>query len=67
MKIHSAWIFNQPVDAEKLGIVDYHDIIKNPMDFLTIKEKLKRHEYNNIEQFISDIQLVFTNCIKYNG
>lgn len=45
MKIHSAWIFNQPVDAEKLGILDYHDIITHPMDFLTIKEKLKRHEY----------------------
>jgi hypothetical protein len=49
MKIQNAWIFNQPVDAEKLGIVDYHDIIKNPMDFLTIKEKLKRHEYTKIE------------------
>jgi hypothetical protein len=55
MKIHSAWIFNQPVDAEKLGIHDYHDIIKNPMDFLTIKEKLKKHGYKRIEEFVSDI------------
>lgn len=67
MKNHSAWIFNQPVDAEKLGIPDYHDIIKIPMDFLTIKEKLKKHGYYKIEEFILDVQLVFSNCIKYNG
>ncbi len=27
-----SWVFMTPVDAEKLGIPDYHDVIKRPMD-----------------------------------
>ena len=37
------------------------------MDFSTIKEKLKKHEYQKIEQFLDDIILVFSNCLRYNG
>ncbi len=32
-----AWPFLQAVDAEKLGLRDYHDIIKKPMDLGTMK------------------------------
>uniref|UniRef100_A0A3Q2CUY9 Bromodomain-containing protein 2 n=1 Tax=Cyprinodon variegatus TaxID=28743 RepID=A0A3Q2CUY9_CYPVA len=35
-----AWPFYTPVDAEALGLHDYHDIIKQPMDLSTIKVKL---------------------------
>lgn len=35
--IPNAWIFHEPVDPKKLGIPKYFDIIKNPMDFGTIK------------------------------
>lgn len=45
MKHPKAWIFNEPVQPEKLGINDYFDIIHNPMDFSTIEKKLKHHEY----------------------
>lgn len=62
-----AWIFKEPVDEKKLGITDYFTIIKSPMDFGTMREKLKRHEYRCIEDFIKDIQLVFNNCFRYNG
>jgi len=37
------------------------------MDFGTIKENLKRHFYMNMQQFLKDIELVFENCILYNG
>jgi len=67
MKNPKAWIFLDPVDPQKLGILDYHDIIKKPMDFGTIKENLKRHFYMNMQQFLKDIELVFENCILYNG
>lgn len=67
MKCTAAWIFNQPVDPEKLGIPDYYKIIPQPMDFLTIQKKLKRHDYAKIEEFISDVRLTFANCLKYNG
>lgn len=32
-----AWPFYRPVDAAALGLHDYHDIIKCPMDLSTIK------------------------------
>lgn len=32
-----AWPFYKPVDAMSLGLHDYHDIIKQPMDLSTIK------------------------------
>lgn len=32
-----AWPFYRPVDATALGLHDYHDIIKCPMDLSTIK------------------------------
>lgn len=35
-----AWPFKKPVDAEKLKLPDYHTIIKQPMDFGTIKKRL---------------------------
>jgi hypothetical protein len=37
----SAWIFAEPVNVEQLNITDYFDIVKKPMDFGTIKGKLK--------------------------
>ncbi len=38
-KKHQAycWPFYYPVDAQKLGLRDYHDIIKTPMDLGTVK------------------------------
>lgn len=38
-----AWPFYKPVDVETLGLHDYHDIIKHPMDLTTIKVKI--HEF----------------------
>jgi len=37
------------------------------MDFGTIKKKLTFNVYHNVQQFITDMKLVFDNCIKYNG
>lgn len=39
-KAPNAWIFHEPVDAEKLEIPDYYDVVSTPMDFGTIKNKL---------------------------
>lgn len=61
-----AWPFYRPVDAELLGLTDYYDIIKRPMDFGTVKRKMDRREYQNINEFASDVRLIFTNCYKYN-
>lgn len=66
-KHQGAWHFHVAVDAEKLCIPDYHEIIKNPMDFGTIKEKLATSSYTKCQEFCNDVELVFSNCIRYNG
>ncbi|KAK2574994.1 hypothetical protein KPH14_008751 [Odynerus spinipes] len=67
-KKHSgyAWPFYKPVDAELLGLHDYHDIIKKPMDLGTVKTKMDSREYKTAQEFASDVRLIFTNCYKYN-
>ena len=37
-----AWPFYKPVDASSLGVHDYHDIIKYPMDLSTVKVNLQQ-------------------------
>lgn len=37
------------------------------MDLGTIKRKLNYNVYNNIQEYIYDMKLVFDNCVKYNG
>ncbi|XP_035763327.1 bromodomain testis-specific protein isoform X2 [Neolamprologus brichardi] len=67
-KRHSAyaWPFYVPVDAAALGLHDYHDIIKHPMDLSTIKKKMDQREYGNAKEFAADVRLMFSNCYKYN-
>ena len=60
--------FEKPVSEYKeFNLPDYYDIIRNPMDFGTIKQKLKDGKYEDIENFRKDGNLVFDNCITYNS
>lgn len=61
-----AWPFNQPVDPVALGIPTYFDIIKEPMDFGTINQKLKNGKYEVLAQFERDVHLVFANALLFN-
>lgn len=61
-----AWPFYKPVDAKLLGLHDYHEIIKHPMDLGTVKQKMDNREYKTAAEFAGDIRLIFTNCYKYN-
>ncbi|XP_070817506.1 bromodomain testis-specific protein isoform X1 [Chaetodon trifascialis] len=61
-----AWPFYAPVDVVALGLHDYHDIIKQPMDLSTIRKKMDQREYANAKEFTADVRLMFSNCYKYN-
>nr|XP_033779474.1 bromodomain-containing protein 2 isoform X2 [Geotrypetes seraphini] len=61
-----AWPFYKPVDASALGLHDYHEIIKHPMDLSTIKKKMENREYRDAQEFAGDVRLMFSNCYKYN-
>ena len=77
-KMKEATPFLRPVDPVALNIPHYPSIIKNPMDFATIERKLLTSNpsnpdlgsslcYHSVDDFISDIRLVFSNCNTFNG
>ncbi|XP_072539749.1 bromodomain adjacent to zinc finger domain protein 2B isoform X10 [Salminus brasiliensis] len=59
-----AWPFLTPVNLK--SVPGYRKVIKKPMDFSTIREKLVSSQYQNLETFIIDVNLVFDNCEKFN-
>ncbi|KYB25061.1 bromodomain-containing protein 3 isoform X3 [Tribolium castaneum] len=61
-----AWPFRQPVDAKKLNLPDYHQIIQQPMDLGTIKKRLDNNYYWSGKECIQDFNTMFTNCYVYN-
>ena len=58
--------FRTPVDPTALGIPDYFDIIKKPMDMSQIKRKLDCGTYTDPWQFVTDVYLMFENAWTYN-
>ncbi|CAN4117570.1 unnamed protein product [Withania somnifera] len=66
MKHKHGWVFNQPVDTEGLGLHDYFDIIKNPMDLGTVKSRLETNLYKSPKEFAEDVRLTFQNAMTYN-
>uniref|UniRef100_A0A8C5WD38 RING-type E3 ubiquitin transferase n=1 Tax=Leptobrachium leishanense TaxID=445787 RepID=A0A8C5WD38_9ANUR len=58
--------FQEPVP---LTVPDYYRIITSPMDLSAIKRKLQLHSspsYTRPEEFVSDIRLIFKNCMEFN-
>ncbi|PAA82498.1 hypothetical protein BOX15_Mlig009081g3 [Macrostomum lignano] len=45
----------------------YYQIIKQPMDLLTMKERLQKNLYQTREAFIDDVNLIYKNCVTFNG
>ena len=65
-KHQHAWPFHFPVDTIKLGLPDYFEIIKKPMDMATIRKRLDNNYYWKAEECIQDFNQMFTNCYIYN-
>ncbi|XP_053511519.1 bromodomain testis-specific protein [Artibeus jamaicensis] len=61
-----AWPFYNPVDVNGLGLHNYYDVVKNPMDLGTIKRKMDNQEYKDAYEFAADVRLMFMNCYRYN-
>ena len=57
-----AWPFYKPVDVEGLGLHDYLDIIKHPMDLGTVKVCFKVYKY--IFTYIVSIIGIMKYCTK---
>jgi hypothetical protein len=59
-------VFREPVDWKSLGLNDYPEIVKKPMDLGTIKKRIENDDYNTVEDIATDIRLVWSNCMLYN-
>ncbi len=65
-KHEHGWVFATPINPVELGIHDYFDVIQKPMDLGTVEEKLTGGSYHFLDDFQSDVCLVFENAMKYN-
>jgi len=57
--------FHRPVPRRQ--IPKYYEVISNPMDLQTIRDKNARFEYRSAEAFLKDLDLMRMNAIKFNG
>ncbi|SBS90660.1 bromodomain protein 2, putative [Plasmodium malariae] len=64
-KEYCCW-FLEPVNPELDGIPNYFNIIKNPMDFQTIENKLLNNKYNNPFEWQQDVRQIFFNAFTYH-
>jgi len=56
-------VFQNPIKRSEAP--DYHDIVKEPMDLRTIRNKLK-DKITTAEQYQRDVYLMFANAMMYN-
>lgn len=59
--------FAEPVDWRALELYDYPKIVRKPMDLGTVKRKLEKQQYDDIEECAQDIRLIWNNCKTYNA
>ncbi|XP_006460787.1 hypothetical protein AGABI2DRAFT_70461 [Agaricus bisporus var. bisporus H97] len=64
LRNNRSWPFRVPVDANV--VLDYYDVIKNPMDLGTMEKKLKADKYSTVASFVEDMHLIINNCKSYN-
>ncbi|OBT93541.1 SAGA histone acetyltransferase complex subunit spt7 [Pseudogymnoascus verrucosus] len=53
--------------VNKRDAPDYNAIIKTPMDLGQMTKKLKTFLYKSKADFVSDLDLIWSNCLKYNA
>uniref|UniRef100_A0A8C9H516 Bromo domain-containing protein n=1 Tax=Piliocolobus tephrosceles TaxID=591936 RepID=A0A8C9H516_9PRIM len=58
-------IFLYPVNVQY--VPDYLSIIKEPMDFTTMKHKVQSFKYKTFQAFEADFFLIINNCYMYNN
>lgn len=58
-------IFLEPVNTDVVS--GYLDVIKNPMDFTTIRNKLQQQQYRSLGEFRKDLDQIWSNCLLFNG
>lgn len=60
---HSTAFLNK---VNKRDAPNYFTIIKHPMDLNTVMKKLKGFQYKSKKEFVDDLMLIWSNCLRYN-
>ncbi|SPO31613.1 related to Peregrin (Bromodomain and PHD finger-containing protein 1) [Ustilago trichophora] len=56
--------FARPVS--KVDVPDYYDIVKEPMDWTAIKDKIANKIYENVQEMRQDVLKIASNAMTYN-
>jgi len=59
--------FREPVDWKSLGLFDYPQVIKKPMDLSQVKKNIETNKYSTIHEAADDVRLIWKNCMLYNA
>ena len=57
--------FKRPVTDKEAP--DYKEVIANPMDFATLKQRIVAGDVQEAALLVSDLNLIFDNAMVYNG
>ena len=60
--MQESWPFLKPVSRK--NVKNYYETIKQPMDLEMIEKKVLKHQYHNREEFLGDIELIYSNRYK---
>lgn len=60
---HSTAFLNK---VNKRDAPNYFNVIKTPMDLNLVMKKLKTFQYKSKRDFVSDLMLIWRNCLTYN-
>eukprot|EP00957_Ditylum_brightwellii_P070714 5374707-Ditylum_brightwellii.AAC.1 len=50
-----------------MGVPDYCDVIKKPMNLTYIQEKVDAKKYETLQEFFGDVELTVSNALLYNS
>jgi transcription initiation factor TFIID subunit 1 len=56
--------FHKPVNRR--AVPRYYEVISNPIDLSTIREKIHKYVYPNADAFLRDFELMKNNAIRFN-
>ncbi|XP_049849735.1 ankyrin repeat, bromo and BTB domain-containing protein DDB_G0293800-like [Schistocerca gregaria] len=66
MREHDALDFNSPVEYVLLGLPEYPEIVRRPMDLGTVQKSLNSGAYKLLRNWAEDVRLVWDNARIYN-
>ncbi|CAG9941322.1 unnamed protein product [Clonostachys rosea f. rosea IK726] len=66
LKAHTEYSTPFLTKVSKREAPNYSDFVKNPMDMGTMTKKLKSLTYKSKAEFVTDLNLIWDNCLKYN-